>query len=423
MKLNTTKTLCIILFCFLTLFKYYIASSLTITNSNKTAVIVYINARIDEGTYLVVKRGVEVATNSHAKYMILVFNTYGGYLFSMDKIIEELAKVPCEKIAWIPPSSKAVSAGAIIALSCDEIFVARDSVFGVCQPKPYSEKIASYVETRIRALLTKRGIYNETLVKMLEEMVTKNRGFTGEELVKLGLAVGYANTLNDLLKKLGLSPERVSTIEIKRDLLCDFIAFITDPGVALVMLIVGILLIILEIKVTGFQGWGILGGVLIAISLYSMGLIGLNLLALTLVILGITSIIIELKKPGIQLFGITGIALLILAVVVSYIQQPYINIWKYVLPTSAVIGTISAFLVFIMIKAGQAIRLKRPSIRERLIGKIGRAKTDVHPDKPGVVYVEGEDWSAFSRRNIIKAGSKVRVYDYKNGFLYVEEAK
>lgn len=391
------------------------------SSSNETVVIVYIDERIDEGAVLLIRRGISACIEQKATYLILAFNTYGGYLYSMDKIIESLARSPCKRIAWVPPSSKAVSAGALIALACDEMYVGKDSIFGVCQPRPYDEKIVNYVKTRIRALLAKTDFKNETKAKLLEEMVMKNRGFTGVELVKLGLAKGFAESLHELFRRLNLAPEEVTIVELRRDLLCEVIGLVLDPGIAIIMLVLGILLILLEVKVTGFQGWGIIGGMLVALGLYSFGIIGVNVLALTFIVLGLTAIIIELKKPGIQVFGAGGIVLLILAIIIAYMQQPFIETWRYVLPSSIFIGVVSGFLLLIMIKAGQAIRLKRLTIREKLLGKTGIVKTTVSVENPGVVFVEGEDWSAFSIEGEIKPGERVVVVEYKDGILFVKE--
>ncbi|RLE61640.1 MAG: hypothetical protein DRN53_05305, partial [Thermoprotei archaeon] len=75
------------------------------SSSNETVVIVYIDERIDEGAVLLIRRGISACIGQKATYLILAFNTYGGYLYSMDKIIESLARSPCKRIAWVPPSS------------------------------------------------------------------------------------------------------------------------------------------------------------------------------------------------------------------------------------------------------------------------------------------------------------------------------
>jgi len=382
-----------------------------------TVVVVEVKGGINEGAYILILRASRLVTETNAAYLVVVLDTYGGYMYSMDKIIRELAKCPCKKIIWVPPGAKAVSAGAIIALSGDEILVGEGAVIGACRPRPEDRKVIEYVKARIRSLAEKRRL-NATVVRVLEEMVEENRAFSAEEIVNLGLARGYAKDLEDVLSFLGV--ERAKVVLVESDILSDIAAVIFDPGIALAMLIIGVLLILLEAKATGFQGWGIIGGVLITLSLYVLGVIGWSLMTLVLVILGFVSLILELKKPGLQIFGITGVSLLILAILLEYLRQPFINMWSYALPVMLFTGTISSILFIIILKASEAIRLKKLDYKQRLVGKEGYAKTVIEPGRAGVVYVEGEDWTAISRIKIEK-GDKVKVVGVEGLTLVVEK--
>ena len=64
--------------------------------------------------------------------------------------------------------------------------------------------------------------------------------------------------------------------------------------------------------------------------------------------------------------------------------------------------------------------MKKPTLEERLIGKVGIAKTPISPTKPGVVYVEGETWTAYSSEEI-KEGEKVVVEKVSGLTLYVKK--
>ena len=387
--------------------------------SGEVVVVVHVRERIDEGAVLLVKRAVDASLSRNARLLVVVLDTYGGYLSSMDRVVAELSRARCRRVAWVPPGCKAVSAGAVIALSCDDMYVARDAVLGMCKPTPADEKVVNYVKVRVRALAERRGVANATVVALLERMVTENAGFSGRQLVEMGVA-SLAESLSELLDREGLS--KASVVELRRDVLCDVIGFVADPGLSLMMLIVGVLLILLELKAAGFQGWGLLGGVLVALALYSIGVFGASALALTLIVLGVASIVLELKKPGIQAFGIAGVALLSLAVAVTYLREPFVgDVWRYALPSSALIACISAFLLVVMVKAAEAARMRRPTLEDRLVGKVGLAKTDLGPGRAGVVYVDGEDWTAYSDRPVPR-GSRVRVVGVSGIVLRVEEA-
>ncbi len=367
-----------------------------------TVVVVQVVGRIDYGAWLTVSRAVGEVKARKAQALIVIVDTYGGYLDAADRIVRELGSCQCRVIAWVPPGGKAVSAGTLVALGAQKLYVAAGSVVGACKPIPEDEKVVEYVKARLRSLVGDRG---EEIVEELNKMVTENKAFSAEEAVALGLAE-RADSLEEVLRREGLSGAWI--VEVNRDLIAEVAAIILDPGVAMLMLITGILLILLEVKAAGFQGWGVVGGVLIALALYALNIVGPNLLALSLLALGIVLIIAELKKPGIQVFGIAGILLLTVATVLEYFRTPYLNPLEYVPPVAAFTAFIAGFLLLTISKALEAAQLERPTLEKKLVGKTGVAKTDIGPSTPGVVYVEGEDWTAYSDEKIEK-GCKVVV--------------
>jgi len=380
-------------------------------------VVVEVKQAINEGAHLLIARAVAEANRLSASCLIIILDTYGGYIYSMDAIIGELSKCTCLKVVWIPPGAKAVSAGAIIALSADEIFMGSGAVIGACKPYPYETKVVEYVKARIRSLAEKRGLDNET-IRTLEKMVYESKAFTTEEALKLGLASGRADSLSEVLSQLKLKGAHV--VVIRSDLTVEIAALVFDPGVALVMLITGILLILLEIKATGFQGWGLLGGFLIAVSLYVMGVIRWRILSLTLIALGIFSIILELKKPGLQVFGVAGVILLTLAVVLEAFSQPYMNPWTYIPPLAFFTAVVSSVILLIILKASKVLKMPVVTLEERLLGKIGYAKTEIAPGKLGVVAIESEEWSAISSEEI-KRGERIVVEKVEGLTLIVKK--
>ncbi|HDH07290.1 MAG TPA: hypothetical protein ENF87_02855 [Thermoproteales archaeon] len=382
---------------------------------SRKVVVVEVRRRIDEGAFFLVSEGVKQV--SEGDLLVVVLDTYGGYLYSMDKIIESISKLKCRKVVWIPPGGKAVSAGAIISLSFDEIYMGSETVIGACEPRPSDEKVIEYVKARIRALAERKGL-NSTVIRLLEEMVEKNKSFTVNEASKLGF-VKRAETLEEVLSYEGF--KGVSVTYVREGLLAEVLGAILDPGIASMMLIIGIMLILMEIKATGFQGWGVIGGLLLALALYAYGIVGVNFLALTLVAIGIFLIILELKKPGIQVFGVAGLTLLALSLALQYYGRPYINFWQYIPTITFVTIFIAAFILMIIVKAGEVIRLKKSSLEERLKGKVGIAKTDITAGGRGVVHVDGEDWTATSSVRIVK-GEKVRVVRVEGIILVVEKA-
>jgi membrane-bound serine protease (ClpP class) len=153
-----------------------------------------------------------------------------------------------------------------------------------------------------------------------------------------------------------------------------------------------------------------------------MNIVPPNLLVVALLLSGTVLILVELMYPGLQGFGIAGLVLLAIGLYSGLRDRPVPVSEPSVVVALAGLALLGAIFGVVIAKASQAIRMKKPSTRERLVGAVGIAKTDVGPTSPGVVYVLGEDWTAYSVGGTIRAGSRVVVRDVKGLVLLVEEA-
>ena len=396
-----------------------LVEELIVVASSSEVIVVDVNGIIDAGTYELIKRGVNEAIKAHAVALILKLNTYGGYMNSMDDIIELLLNIErtMTTVAWVPPGGKAASAGAFIALACDKLFMGSSSVIGACEPKPPDEKVIHYALGRIRSLAERKWGFNDTRVNLVQEFITKNRALSDEEAIRLGIADGRAESIIDVINNLNL--KGVEIREISKGLYEEFLSLISDPSIAIFLIIAGLVLIGFEVTVTGFQGWGIVGTIMAIVGLYGLGLVGTSLLILSLTAAGIAFLIAELAQPGIQVFGATGLILLLIAMALAYRNEPYVSATHMMALAVTLLVLTFGLLVFLSIKIRKALKRKPKSI-ENLVGKIGLAKTDIGEVEKGVAYIEGEDWSAVSIKGKIKAGSKVRVLKVEGLVLVVE---
>lgn len=382
---------------------------------NSVVAVVYIEGTINEGTVYLVKKASRTAARGT---LILVINSYGGYVHSMDRVVDTIMTCNCRTVAWVPPGAKAVSAASIIALSADKLYVGEGAVLGACKPYPADEKVESYITSKIEALLSRRRV--KTSRELAEKMVYKNYVMDFDEMLERGVADGRAESLKDVFEKERL--ENKTVVVVEKDIVAEVLQLLFDPGMAFMFIVLGILLLLLEAKVPGIQGWGIFGGALLALAFYTLNLIGINILNLTLLSLGLFSIILELKKPGIQVFGVAGLVLIVLAVVLEYYNRPYVAFTGDAVPVLAGLGILAGFLFLVIAKASETFKMKAPTLEEKIVGKEGYAKTDIEPGKTGVVYVENEDWSATSDK-FIERGRRVRVVKMEGLKLYVEPAE
>ena len=383
---------------------------------SKVGVVAELTSTIDGGAVEVVSRAVNEAI-SRSSILILYIDSYGGYLAAADSIIKIVMESGVTTYVYIPPGGKAVSAGSLIALLGKEIFMGEASTIGAAQPSPSDEKTVNYVSGRFRSLANVAFKGNETLIKIVEEFVTKNRVLSAAEAVALGFAK-LANSLEEVKQRLGLD----ELIVISYTAWDHLISVFSVPIVSSIVLIVGIALIFVEFIQAGFQGYAIAGVVLILLSLYSMSIVPVSLFTLSLLIIGLVLLLIEIMTPGFGAFGITGLILMFVGVYETIISESFGIPSTLPLAVAAGFAMLGGLMIYVGYEAGKVRRLKIKSIREKLIGETGVSKTRLTREAPGVVYVLGEDWTAYSIDEVIEPGTKVKVVDVKGLTLYVSRA-
>uniref|UniRef100_A0A7C2ZCM7 Nodulation protein NfeD n=1 Tax=Ignisphaera aggregans TaxID=334771 RepID=A0A7C2ZCM7_9CREN len=393
-----------------------IAPSVLLSNTGREAIVADLNMNIDAGALHFWDR--VMAEASDDTVIILKINSYGGYLSVADEIVSKIIENNIECYTWIPPGAYAVSAAAMISLACNHIYMGTGSVIGDAIPIPSEPKVVEYVASRFRALAERLYGNNGTLISIAESMVREGRTLTAEEAIRLGFA-SKAEKIEDLENILGIKV--VKTIE--PGLWDGFVSLISLPVVSELLLSVGAMLILVEIFTTGFQGFAIAGVLLIILALYGMNLITPNIFALTLMLSGLVLLAIEMYNPGFGVFGLSGIVLLAIGLGYQiYITPPGL----LTEPVYAIIGSavfLAGFVGFIAFKALETLHRKRISLEQRILSSIGIAKTEIHETEAGVVHIVGEDWTAYSVKGSIPAGSKVRVVRIDGLKLYVERVE
>ncbi len=380
----------------------------------RCAILARLDMQIDGGALELVKRAISVA-ESRSCILILEIDSYGGYVAAADKIVEEILRSGITCYSWIPPGGKAASAAAMVALACERIYMAPGSSIGAAIPIPRNEKTVQYVASRFRALAERMFDGNETLVRIAVSMVTNGTALSFEQATEIGFAKP-ARSIDDLERELNTTVTEVLEPSYWEKLL----SLISDPTVASIMLSVGALLILLEVLITGFQGYAVAGAVLIALALYGMTMVPPDLLALILLLAGSILLAIEIYTPGFGAFGFTGIALTAIGVALLYASKPPETISGIGIAVAASLLSFAGLVAFIAYKAARTLRMKRPSYVDQLVNSIGIAKTRVGETEPGVVYVANEEWTAYSVKGVIEPGTKIRVVRVEGLKLFVE---
>jgi membrane-bound serine protease (ClpP class) len=184
-----------------------------------------------------------------------------------------------------------------------------------------------------------------------------------------------------------------------------FLLTISNPNLAYILLMLGLLGLYFEFSNPGAILPGVLGGICLLLAIFSFQILPINYVGLILILLAIGLFILELKIQSYGILSVGGILAMVIGSIML-IDAPIPELrpsLKFIIPIAISLSLIFLFLIILAVRA-HARRVHTG--REGLIGEIGKAQTDLSPE--GKVFVHGETWDAEAAENIPK-GSKVEV--------------
>ncbi len=406
-----------------------------------------IENEIDLGLIPYVKRGIELAEENKAKAIIVEINTFGGRLDAATEIKDLILNCKVPTIAFV--NKRAISAGALITLSNKTIIMSKSASIGAAtvvdqEGEKQSEKYQSFMRSEMRATAEATGRNPKIAEAMVDETVQveglddslKLVTLTSEEAKKWGIADTILNSIDDILKYKDL--ENASVVEVNPNSGESVVRFLNHPIISSILLMVGMLGLFVEIKT---PGWGVAGTIsLIAFFLFFGTGIVLEIVSLLDVILFISGVILIIVEiffiPGFGVPGLLGILMIVLSMFLGLL--PDFNFITTDLVESAILQIAISLIATIVLAVILLKYLPKTSLmnnfvlntsinskssyvinenRSELIGKEGIAISDLRPTGFAIidgnrvdVITEGEFISRDSKIVVIKEeGSKVLV--------------
>lgn len=385
-----------------------------------------VNAPIHPITSEYVVGAVRDAERANARLLIIGLNTPGGLDTSMREIIEAVVNAAVPVAAYVSPSgARAASAGFFIGVACDVFAMAPGTNTGAAHPvgismtgqamdKTMEDKVTHDAASYIKSLAAKRG----RNVAMAEDAVRKSLSYTEEEALKGGLidlvAAGDADLIAALdgkaLKRfdgtgttLALAGETI--VEVPMTFRQRFLLTISNPNLAYILLMIGLLGLYFEFANPGAILPGVMGGISLLLAIFAFQILPINYVGLLLIVLAVALFILEVKVHSYGMLSIGGIVAMLIGSMML-IDSPVPELrpsLRLIIPVAVGISLVCIFLVALVVKA-QARRALTG--REGMIGETGTARTDLSPR--GWVFVHGELWEAEADAPI-RAGERVRV--------------
>jgi membrane-bound serine protease (ClpP class) len=416
------------------------------------------------------KQAFAMADSMKADLFLIHMNTYGGTVVDADSIRTRILNSKIPVVVFV--DNNAASAGALISLACDRIYMRTGASMGAATVvsqtgEKMPDKYQSYMRSTMRATAESHG--KDTVItaqdttfrwkrdpRIAEAMVDervyipnvidsgKILTFTPDEAVKNGYCEGICETVNDVLKLEKMEDARI--FEYKPTALEKFIGFMVNPIVSgiLIMLILGGIYFEMQAPGIGFPlGVAVVSAVLYFSPLYLEGLAA-NW-EILMFIIGLLLIALEIfVVPGFGITGISGITLTLSGLVLSLVKNVNFSFDEVqgndllIALGTVFIGTIGGIGLAIYLSqkmfTAETGRFAHMSLKEvmslengylgvdpdllLLKGKNGVAVTTLRPS--GKINIDGQTYDAIAMSGMIDKGTNIVVTKVEAAQLYVE---
>ena len=412
-------------------------------------VVVEIDEVIQPSTARFLNRVVNDAEENGARFVVIRLDTPGGLYDSTRDIVETILESTVPVIVYVSPSgAQAASAGTFIATAGHITAMANGTNIGAASPvdqsggplpEPLGSKATNDAAAFLRSIAVERGLNADAL----NDTVTKALAYSASEALDKNVIDLVAKDLEQLLSTVdGQSvnllgdPYVIETagIELRtvdKTVLERFLAIISNPNVAFLLLVVGTIGLFIEFLAPGLFAPGIIGGLCLVMAFVAFGNLPVNWVGLALIAFALVLIFAELQSPGVSFFGAGGVVSFVLGSVLLFggftpgpIETPSFRV-NYLL-IGGITVTLSGFLLFVVrdILMAQKIEERQATkgiTTAALVGTTGVVSAELAPS--GMVSVSGEEWSAVSDTgDAIEEGAEVVITEVEGLTLKVYKA-
>jgi len=375
-----------------------------------------------------IRNTIDRAEKENARLIIIALNTPGGLDTSMREIIERILSSKTPVVVYVSPSgARAASAGFFIGIASDIFVMAPGTSTGAAHPvgisitgqamdKTMEEKVTHDAASYIKTLAEKRG----RNIKLAEDAVRKSLSYTEKESLEGNLIDLIAASEQEIIeyfdgKRIKRFDGKEVLLELKDEEIIDipmsarqkFLITISNPNLAYILLMLGLLGLYFEFSNPGSILPGVLGGIFLLLAIFSFQILPINYVGLLLILLAIGLFILEIKIQSYGILAIGGIIAMLIGSIMLIDTpipelRPSLNV---IIPVAIGLSLIFIFLIVIAIRAHTR---RVYTGKEGLVGEIGVAQNDLKPE--GKVFVHGELWKAEASEEISK-GAKVKVLE------------
>jgi membrane-bound serine protease (ClpP class) len=436
------------------------AQSATQESERAEAVVIEVKGPIGPAVSDFVQRNIEKAATQGSQAVILEMDTPGGLDSAMRDIIKAILGSRIPVITYVSPSgARAASAGTYILYASHIAVMAPATNLGAATPIPIGpgmtpnegqkkkpndedngeaerdDETSSPQDAMQRKVVNDAVAYIRSLADLrgrnadwAEEAVRSGESLTAEAALDLNVIDFMAEDVEILLSKLDgrkvklqsselvIDTEGWKVVAVEPDWRTKFLAVITNPNVAYLLMLLGVYGLLFELYSPGAVIPGLVGAIALLLALYAFQVLPVNYAGAALILLGIALMVTELVTPTFGAVGVAGVIAFIVGSVILFDTD--VAGFQISMPLVATVGAVAGVIFSATILI--ALRQRRRPVasgQEEMIGSIAEALETF--EGKGRVRTHGEIWHARAQHPVT-AGQKLRIKNVHGLTLEVE---
>ncbi len=412
-----------------------------------------ITGMVDLSYANLIKRTVKQAEKANASALIIELNTPGGRVDAALRITDVLLSTKLTTVVFI--NQNAISAGALISLASEKIFIAHGGVIGATTPvyskggkmEAAPEKMVSVMRAEMRSCAEKYKRPARIAEAMVDPDIelTKSRDgidlaegklltLTAKEALKLKIADHIADDLKEILRILKL--ENAIVIEVAPSTKDKAVSFLGHPIFSGILMTLGILGLFFEVKTPGWGVGGTVGIMCLALFFVTQIMAGYaDWGAVALFIIGVILLATEVFiVPGFGIVGISGILAILGSFIMWYSKwSRYFQSAPYIIMGVILLTVANIYLMFkflprtrifnrLVLNTSETKTSGYHASPDKIInleGKKGTALTTLRP--AGSAEIDGKKMDVMSDGDFIKKGEKILVIQVEGNRVLVKK--
>lgn len=379
---------------------------------------IVIDGSINPASADFIMRAIEESEADNAAALLIELDTPGGLVSSSQDIIKAMLNARVPVIVFVTPRGAwAASAGTFITIAANVAAMTPGSSIGAAHPVGVGggggekkdgaggrdfqmEKAENLLAAYIEAIAKQR----KRNVEWAADAVRNSVAVTADEALELGVIDLVAEDREALLEAIDgrmleiagqphtLAVRGASVLTLEMTLLQEIFNFLSDPNVAVILLLAGLAGLYIEFNNPGLIVPGVAGLICLILTGFALQILPFSWIGLLLILVGLGLLVAEVFVTSFGVLFALGIGCFLLGGTMVFDQPELsdlrVDFWSVLVP--AVVG-VASFGALVVFTVGRTLLLRQTSGVDEMIGLVGRASTRLAPE--GKVFIRGEYWN------------------------------